>query len=171
MVIYILKNACPLCKGTVKGNLEFKYLCKQCNILFDKNQLIPVKNIKQESNLLTKKVKELHLKHKIKNVPSLIEKVVTNSNKAVEEKVRELGKVNKVNSANAKTEKKPATELENPIKIIVSTNSNKIHIDSCHFLKKIKKENWKTMTSLNKALKEGYEPCVCVRRKGLLKKK
>jgi len=35
----LVKNACPICGGDVKGNDEIKYYCKNCNLLFSRENL------------------------------------------------------------------------------------------------------------------------------------
>jgi len=39
MVEKIVK-ACPLCGGDVKGNKQYRYFCRDCNILFTKKELL-----------------------------------------------------------------------------------------------------------------------------------
>jgi hypothetical protein len=63
------------------------------------------------------------------------------------------------------------TQIDEPeeVKIVASSKSNKMHISTCHFLKKIQKENWIHLDSLQDGIDKEYEPCVCIRRKGLMK--
>lgn len=32
--IFLVKKACPICKGDVKGNTKALFYCKNCNILY-----------------------------------------------------------------------------------------------------------------------------------------
>lgn len=32
--IFLVKKACPICKGDVKGNTKALFFCKNCNILY-----------------------------------------------------------------------------------------------------------------------------------------
>ncbi len=40
-------NGCPVCNSKVKGNDKIKYFCRNCNLLFDKNDLNDKKNLKK----------------------------------------------------------------------------------------------------------------------------
>ncbi|MFC1723079.1 hypothetical protein ACFL0V_02990 [Nanoarchaeota archaeon] len=55
-------------------------------------------------------------------------------------------------------------EVEEESKIIASKESDKLHKGDCHFIKKIHPENRIYFDSLKLGEKEGYEPCVCLRR-------
>ncbi len=37
--VFLIKNACPLCGGDVKGNDELGYYCKRCNLIFSFDEL------------------------------------------------------------------------------------------------------------------------------------
>lgn len=38
--IFHISGGCPICGGDVKGNDHFRYLCENCNVLFDKKDVI-----------------------------------------------------------------------------------------------------------------------------------
>jgi endogenous inhibitor of DNA gyrase (YacG/DUF329 family) len=130
MVMYIIEEGCPLCGADVKGNEEYSYYCKQCNLLFQK--------------------KALARKRK-KAIPPEEEK-------KIEKEIKE-----------APVEYEDTEPLEQELRIVASAKSNKMHIETCHFLKKIQKDNWIYLDSLDEGIKKKYEPCVCIRRKGLMK--
>lgn len=134
MVVYIIEKACPLCKGDVKGNEEFKYFCKHCNMLFEKKYLS-----RQEE----------------KELPPEEEKEVIKAESGPEVEV-------------FSEDTEPLEETEE-LNFVASAKSNKMHLDTCHFLKKIHKDNWIYLKSLEEGIEKEYEPCVCIRRKGLMK--
>jgi hypothetical protein len=55
-------------------------------------------------------------------------------------------------------------ELEEPDKIIASSQSTKMHSGACHFVKKIHPENRIHLESIEEGEKKGYALCVCLRR-------
>lgn len=137
MVVYIFEDGCPLCGGEVRGNEEYRYFCKKCNMLFNRN-------------VLAKKRK--------KAVPKKEEEQITKELEATQ-----------TSGSPAEIYDEETQPIEEELKFIASSKSNKMHIDTCHFLKKIQKENWIYLDSLEDGLKKKYEPCVCIRRKGLMK--
>lgn len=56
--IILIKDACPICHGDVRGSDEYKYLCKSCQVLFNYKDL----DIKQQSFVD-------HAPHSIKGIP------------------------------------------------------------------------------------------------------
>jgi len=38
--IFTISNGCPLCHGEVKGNDFYRYFCENCNVLFDKKDIM-----------------------------------------------------------------------------------------------------------------------------------
>ena len=61
-------------------------------------------------------------------------------------------------------EKREEYGLEEPDKIIASTESTKMHKGDCHFVKKIHPENRIYLESIEAGEEKGYEMCVCLRR-------
>jgi hypothetical protein len=39
--VYEVKSGCPICHGDVKGNDQYRYFCKNCNLLFNRTDLKP----------------------------------------------------------------------------------------------------------------------------------
>ncbi|MFQ5474295.1 MAG: hypothetical protein ACE5DM_00500 [Candidatus Nanoarchaeia archaeon] len=141
MTVYIFENSCPLCGGDVKGNEKYRYFCAECNMLF-------------ERKYLSKKVR--------KEVPAEEAAVV-------EEKLEEVQELAQEAEDIIYSEDTEQVEEPEVIDFVASAKSNKMHISTCHFLRKIQKENWIRLESLDEGVKRGYEPCVCIRRKGLMK--
>lgn len=55
----MLRNACPLCKGDVRGNKELKFHCANCNILFERRHLTGKLPIRKEGKPARGQVKKL----------------------------------------------------------------------------------------------------------------
>lgn len=56
-----IEKGCPICRGDVKGNDHYKYYCKNCNILFDKEQIMEKdfgKHADQKINLKVRKLSD-----------------------------------------------------------------------------------------------------------------
>ena len=56
--------------------------------------------------------------------------------------------------------------VEEP-KFVASVKSDKMHLDTCHFINKIRKDNWIHLDSFEDGIRKGYVPCVCIRRRGI----
>ncbi|MFC1753299.1 hypothetical protein ACFL96_07900 [Thermoproteota archaeon] len=154
MVVYIIENACPLCGADVKGNEKYSYYCSKCNVLFKMSHLSKKqkKEIPKEEEADVKKELEL-AKEGIK----------------VETKPEDIPAKTYNEETEPLEEPEPVEEEPEEIKIVASVKSNKMHISTCHFLKKIHKDNWIHLDSLDEGVKKGFIPCVCIRRKGLMK--
>lgn len=192
--MYLVKKGCPLCKGDLRGNDEFKFFCKRCNILFDKKDIRKPKSQElAEKPLVDKEAEKLRkMLEKARREEEKIEKELQRAKKEVsegeiEEEKTEVEKIveaaleeepceekeagdekekeEEVEEAGESEEDAEVREMEEKGKIIVSEKSDKMHIPTCHFLRKIKRENWAVLDSIEEAEKQGYEKCVCVRRK------
>lgn len=194
--MYLVKKGCPLCKGDLRGNDEFKFFCKKCNILFDKKDIRKPKSQElAEKPLVDKEAEKLRkMLEKAKREEEKIEKELQRAKREVSEGEIEEEKteVEKIVEAALEDTEEPCDEedgeepekeepkeeveeepeedaevreMEEKGKIIVSEKSDKMHIPTCHFLRKIKRENWAVLDSIEEAEKQGYEKCVCVRRK------
>ena len=132
-----LKNACPICHCDVKGNDEYLYFCKQCNILYKKSEL--VLDVKVVNTLLKQKITEKFYKDK--------EKL-----KVVQEPIKEK----------ELSEKKIIIlkDLRTAKKYYVSRKSNMLHVSNCPYGKNIKKENKITLKTLDGT--EKLRRCKCM---------
>jgi len=55
-------------------------------------------------------------------------------------------------------------DLDDPDKIVASSQSTKMHKGNCHFVKKINPDNRIYVESIEDGEEDGYELCVCLRR-------
>jgi hypothetical protein len=135
--IETVRNACPICHGDVKGNEIFLYFCKQCNILFRREDLVLDKRVVE--SILKEKIAEKFEKDKDKI-------------KIIDEPLR----IKDI------TEKKQVIlkDLKESKKYFISKKSNILHVANCPYGKNIKKENKITLKSLegNEKLKR----CKCM---------
>lgn len=123
--IETIEKACPICHSDVKGNDTYLYFCKQCNILFKKEDLV-----------LNKVV--------VENIA--VRKIVENFDKDREKLRIEEPKL----PLKDLTEKKQVIlkELKESKKYYISKLSNIIHMANCPYGKNIKKENKIILRSL-----------------------
>jgi len=49
-------------------------------------------------------------------------------------------------------------------KFVVSKSTNKLHVSTCPFAKRVKPKNKAMFSSKKKALNEGYKPCDCMKK-------
>ena len=61
-----------------------------------------------------------------------------------------------------KEDKNEVAVLKKTESIVASAKSNKMHVASCHFLKKI--QEMIHLDSVEQGKQKGYESCVCLRR-------
>ena len=135
--IETLEKACPICHNDVKGNDMYLYFCKQCNIIYRKEDLILTKDA--INTILKEKVAEKFSNDKDKII------IVQDSvkEKAISEKKQEILK-----------------NLKQSKKYYVSKKSNIIHLSNCPYGKNIKKENKIILKSLEGT--EKYKRCKCM---------
>ncbi|MGV8086091.1 MAG: hypothetical protein ACP5N1_00535 [Candidatus Woesearchaeota archaeon] len=130
-------NGCPICGMDVKGNNVYLYFCKNCNILFRKEDLV----------LDTKAIEKLLKENIINKFESDKDKIQieekTLKEKAISDKKKGLLK-----------------NLKETTKYYVSTKSNIIHMSNCPYGKNIKKENKIILKSLEGT--EKYKKCKCM---------
>ncbi|MBU0461433.1 MAG: hypothetical protein KJ574_02495 [Nanoarchaeota archaeon] len=160
MTVYIIENGCPLCGGEARGNEQYKYYCKVCNILFDRKALAKEKRKevpKKEEKEAEKELKQINAELKSEIKEELEAETPTYAEEGYSAQAEETEEV------------REEKEAEKERKFIASAKSDKMHVDTCHFLRKIQKENWIHLDSLQDGIKKGYVPCVCIRRKGLMK--
>lgn len=169
--IYEIKNGCPLCSATVKGNNQFKYFCKDCNILFTKGDLNEDEFKQVDADDSDKKEKK-QKKTTEKTFP-VGENIVEDDTKKPETKIEEddfeYDSDDDEDDIQEEPEevieeKEPEYELEEESKIIASTQSTKMHKGTCHFVKKINPENRQYLSNTKEGEKKGYNLCVCLRR-------
>jgi hypothetical protein len=192
--IFHISNGCPVCGGDVKGNDYYRYFCENCNVLFDKKDIIekefgksitetgPVKKTiltDDEREELDKKRKEL--KDRIfktfteEEKKELVEEAEETKEEPEEEvlETQEPKGVEEIvdympeeegEEPEPTPEPEPEYELEEEGKIIASSQSTKIHAGNCHFVKRIHPENRIYFDSTEQGEEEGYEMCVCLRR-------
>lgn len=228
-LIFEIEHGCPICGSDVKGNDFYRYYCEQCNVLFERKDILEkefgkslgevsvgVKKTRltpDEKKELDKKRKELQdrifstfsdeqkkeiiaeeeekedepVKEEAPTpIPKVSEEPVAEHEEPVEAEQDEIAEeVDDENSAvgmedvisalgtprvqeaefEESNHEEPEEEYElEPGKIIASSQSDKLHEGSCHFVKKIHPENRIYFDSIEKGEEEGYEPCVCIRR-------
>jgi len=135
--IETLQNACPICHSDVKGNDIFLYFCKNCNILFRKEDLVLDKRVVE--SILKQKITEKFEKDKGK-IKIIDEPIQV---KDISEKKQTLLK-----------------ELEKSKKYYISKKSNIIHMANCPYGKNIKKQNKITLKTLEGT--EKLKKCRCM---------
>ncbi|MFW6449907.1 MAG: hypothetical protein ACOCZ6_02535 [Nanoarchaeota archaeon] len=37
--VILVKNACPFCRGELRGNRKYKYLCRKCMLYFSEEEV------------------------------------------------------------------------------------------------------------------------------------
>jgi hypothetical protein len=121
-VIEIVRAGCPLCHSDVKGDDVYLFYCKNCNILFKRNELA-LEGKEHVTAVLKEKVAEKYTQDK-------------NKLKIEDEHI---------------PLKEVKIKLEKPEKFIASKSSNILHVANCPFAKNIKKENRKIFKSLEEA--------------------
>ncbi|RME77733.1 hypothetical protein D6774_03485 [Candidatus Woesearchaeota archaeon] len=161
--IYLIRNACPICSGDLKGNDQVRYLCKKCNLLFDRKHFKIEQDTKEQplENKQTKQEKKQTSKHTPQ--PNKEEQPKTkNQNEEVKKHVSE----EETTPLDEHPLEVPGYELEDESVLVASDKSDKMHHGKCHFLKKIHKENRVYLESIDEGKEKGYKLCVCLRRKG-----
>jgi len=142
--IETIKEGCPICKGDVKGNDTYMFYCKQCNILFRKDELLLGKS--QVEKILKKHIAEKYESAdlndelspiNLKNIPAGIH----------------------ANTRADKKEKKDINELGERF-YLASKKSDIVHLNNCPYARNIKKANRIVFENLSKA--KGYRRCTCI---------
>jgi hypothetical protein len=132
--IETVQKGCPICHSDVKGNDIYLYFCKECNILFKREDLVLDKVVVE--NIAVKKIVEKYDKEKLN----------------IEKPIREK----------ALTEKKQVIlkDLKAAKKYYISRLSNIIHMSNCPYGKNIKRENKITLRTLEGT--EHLKRCRCM---------
>ncbi len=131
-------HACPICGGTVKGNDQYSYYCKRCNLLFQKRHLILIPSKRRSKGNYKKDL----------------------------ERIRELFKEEhpdvKAPQAPIKRPKVTAMEQRKRFKYLASKKSDKFHLSICPHTHRIKEDNLIFFRTDADAKAHMYKPGPCV---------
>jgi len=153
MVMFKIKSGCPLCRYDLKGNERFKFFCSHCDLLFDRKDIhyAPEETKKLDRTEEKEVLQKFDLLDKQKGV-----KLEEQKEEDILESLPDV-----TEDASDKVEIK---EDSKDYGLIGSDQSGKVHVKSCHFVKKIQEDRRRYFRSADEAIAQEYEPCVCLRK-------
>jgi len=163
---------CPACRSVVKGDKRVGYFCSNCNLLFKRKDIlfkVPIRHTKKPAVPMPgKPERRSHVSEKLN-------KIIRETHPLQDEipeppqRLRVKPKAQPIPEPVPKppTPPKPIKEefeLEEESKIIASAESKKMHSGTCHFIKKIHRDNRIYFDSVEKGEAGGKDMCVCLRK-------
>jgi hypothetical protein len=143
--IETIKDGCPICKGDVKGNNNYMFYCKACNVLFKRDELLLGKA--HIAGLVKKHVMERYKSEGLPVDPPVI-------------KLKNIP-VGVLSAAHAKKQdKKVINDYVHARFYLASKKSDVVHSDNCPYARNIKKSNRIIFDDISKA--KGYRRCTCI---------
>lgn len=154
--IELIKKACPICKGDVRGNDVYLYFCKRCKILYKREELL-LNTPEQIHDAVKKSVVKKYVLDKenldIEKSEFIKEKLLTDKQRTLLDK--------KIPHQDKKQEDKQKNfEKPKEIYYFASKKSDVVHANNCPYAKNIKISNRIRFEKLSDA--KNYRKCSCI---------